>query len=1088
MLLGHHNPEKEKDMLKIISCILFLLTLNSTARSETTPVDEILKATNFRGGMIVYIGEPDIDTLASFRINNQVLIHVLVNGDIDDKRNNVDNARRAINAKGLYGIMSAIEWNGDKLPYADNLVNLIIAASHKLQVTGEEIMRVLAPRGAVLIKENLQPANFDLQHLPGIKGWIMSKKPVPPDIDDWTHFLKNPDNNSVSQDTVVGPPKYLQWRASPDYDRHHEFTPNFCSINSDDGIIFAIMTEAPIQNHLIPPIWILVARDAFNGLELWRRKISSWDNYLCYFRSISPQSPRRIVAVNGKVFVTLGFGEPVSVLNAGTGETLNVLKHTDNTEEIIHYDNKLFLVIRDRRKDLKGTQHCNGKGKYVAPIPGRIQLVDSKTGDIVWKRNDPEIADVLPLGTAIKNSRVILKTTRTMLALDFKTGKTIWNTNCGMKEPVVTFPERPTKNRLLLSDEINSPAPKLWYVSTVVAGDNVVVCTDDVNIYGLNMETGRILWKKNEALVQGFFSPPDVLFVDGKFWVSAKPKELTKDKGTKLVAYEPLSGKEVDTAYATRIAMAHHRCYRRRATPRYMISSEAGCEMFEFSTRKEYIENWIRGGCQSGLFPCNGLLYATPSPCACYVNTRVNGFLAIAAEQSIDAREPSNKLIHGALYGKINNSKQDAAEAKAWPIYRHDIQRSGSTPAIIPATLSKKWKVQLGPRISSTTIKDGHVYLAEIDRHTVHCLDQTDGKTLWSFTADARVDTPPTICGNLAVFGCRNGWVYCLSVETGGLVWKFRVAPHDRLMMAYGQLESTWPVFGSLPVIDNVVYCTAGTSTFAADGVFVCGLDLVTGKALSKNRIVAPKDNGKPIAFGHNFRIIGSANDLLVSDGNMIYMRDTVMDKNCRLLQTYGNPRLMASGLSLLDDSWFHRSFWFMDTLTQHSSHFACDLMVFDKNRQCRVTSYSAGRTNEANPCDGYILSSYPLTKHTSRHDPKPKKGEKEEKPQKTRPPKPHWVKLIQVNVKAMVLGNIESDSPMLAIAGPPVIKDFQGFEKAIKGEKGGVFQLLLAGNGKELCKLSLDSPPVFDGMSAVDGNIFISLINGQVICIGNNE
>jgi hypothetical protein len=304
-------------------------------------------------------------------------------------------------------------------------------------------------------------------------------------------------------------------------------------------------------------------------------------------------------------------------------------------------------------------------------------------------------------------------------------------------------------------------------------------------------------------------------------------------------------------------------------------------------------------------------------------------------------------------------------------------------------------------------------------------------------------------------------------------------------MMAYGQLESTWPVFGSLPVIDNVVYCTAGTSTFAANGVYVFGLDLVTGKVLSENRIVAPREDNKPIPFGHNFRIKGSANDLIVSDGEMIYMRDTVLDKNCRPLTTYGKPRLMASGLSLLDDSWFHRSFWFMDTLTQYSSHFACDLMVFDKNRQYRVTSYSAGRTNESNPCDGYKLSSYPLTKHTSRHDPKIKRGEKKARPTKTRTPKPYWEKLNQVNVKAMVLANIQSDSPVLAIAGPPVIKDFQGFEEAIKGNRGGIFQLLSASDGNELCKLPLSSPPIFDGMSAVDGNIFISLMNGQVICFG---
>ena len=46
-------------------------------------------------------------------------------------------------------------------------------------------------------------------------------KPVPDDIDVWTHCLHGPDNNAVANDTVVGPPRHLQWVGPPRWTRDH---------------------------------------------------------------------------------------------------------------------------------------------------------------------------------------------------------------------------------------------------------------------------------------------------------------------------------------------------------------------------------------------------------------------------------------------------------------------------------------------------------------------------------------------------------------------------------------------------------------------------------------------------------------------------------------------------------------------------------------------------------------------------------------------------------------------------------------------------------------------------------------------------
>ena len=58
------------------------------------------------------------------------------------------------------------------------------------------------------------------------------------------------------------------------------------------------------------------------------------------------------------------------------------------------------------------------------------------------------------------------------------------------------------------------------------------------------------------------------------------------------------------------------------------------------------------------------------------------------------------------------------------------------------------------------------------------------------------------------MFGSRDGYVYCLDAAKGELAWRFRAAPTDMRISAFGQVESAWPAFGSLIVQDDKVYCS----------------------------------------------------------------------------------------------------------------------------------------------------------------------------------------------------------------------------------------------------------------------------------------
>ena len=131
----------------------------------------------------------------------------------------------------------------------------------------------------------------------------------------------------------------------------------------------------------------------------------------------------------------------------------------------------------------------------------------------------------------------------------------------------------------------------------------------------------------------------------------------------------------------------------------------------------------------------------------------------------------------------------------------------------------------------------GKVFVAAVDAHTVHAPGCRHGQdALWSYTAGGRVDSPPTIYRGRVLFGSADGWVYCLRAGDGELAWRFRAAPDDRRLMAYEQLESAWPVSGSVLVQGDAVYCVAGRSAFLDGGMRLLRLDPQDRPASSPRR------------------------------------------------------------------------------------------------------------------------------------------------------------------------------------------------------------------------------------------------------------
>ncbi|MCH2363529.1 MAG: PQQ-binding-like beta-propeller repeat protein, partial [Planctomycetes bacterium] len=235
------------------------------------------------------------------------------------------------------------------------------------------------------------------------------------------------------------------------------------------------------------------------------------------------------------------------------------------------------------------------------------------------------------------------------------------------------------------------------------------------------------------------------------------------------------------------------------------------------------------------------------------------------------------------------------------------------------------WEVKLGGKVTPPVIAAGKVFLARVNQHTVHALDEETGKSLWSFNTGGRVDSPPTIHRGRVLFGSADGWIYCLRADDGVLAWRFRGAPRDDRLMSFEQLESVWPVHGSVLVKDDSVYCVAGRSNFLDGGLRFIQLDL-TGK-LVKETLIDDRDpeTGSDIQDRlQTLQMSTGLADILSSDGQYIYMRSQQFDtKGNRIgigphsgdaakqgaVQSGSTTHLFAP-MGYLDETYFHRAYW----------------------------------------------------------------------------------------------------------------------------------------------------------------------------------
>jgi outer membrane protein assembly factor BamB len=692
---------------------------------------------------------------------------------------------------------------------------------------------------------------------------------------------------------------------------------------------------------------------------------------------------------------------------------------------------------------------------------------------------------------------------------------------------------------------------ELWRVSSeapvsllVVHKDKVLTLSKKV-LQALSVDNGGVLWT-----IKGSVSRNELFVAKGRIWHWQGGQIVGRNLNTGRVVTRP------DTSDV--FTQGHHlRCYQSKATERFLITPNRGVEFVGIAGDVNTQNDWIRGPCRYGIIPCNGLLYVAPNPCFCYPGVKLTGFnvLAPAARGSsrTNLRSKRQRLERGKAYSFATKLTESLRASEAdWPTYRHDSLRRGTTTCKVPRRISPRWRVQLHKDLTPPVVAGKRIYVAAKNEHTLYAFDARDGDRLWEFTAGGRIDSPPTIYGDLVLFGCTDGCVYCLRASDGELVWRFSAAPWNERIIAFNRLESPWRVHGSILVTDGVAYFTAGRSTYLDGGIFIFGLDPGTGNVLYETRLdmrSRKRKDAENKPFVPAYHMEGANSDILVSEGDYIFLgqykfnrslvsqpvpyimpdpdtktnamvlmgqpfvenmekqeeyetvqRDWQLRVHKEMMKNYqkiyggasmGDRKIglhVFSTSGFLDDSWFNRTFWMYSATwpgyyMAHRAAKAGQLLVVGPKRTYAVQSYPS--RNLQSPlftpgARGYLLLSdendnEPVLADYTRGVPKGI-GFTREKP-------PVWFNWVPIRIRGMVLAGEQ-----LFVAGPPDVVNTSDPMAAFEGRKGALLRTYSAIDGKKLVEYELEAPPIFDGLIAANGRLYLSLENGTILCIGSNN
>ena len=179
--------------------------------------------------------------------------------------------------------------------------------------------------------------------------------------------------------------------------------------------------------------------------------------------------------------------------------------------------------------------------------------------------------------------------------------------------------------------------------------------------------------------------------------------------------------------------------------------------------------------------------------------------------------------------------------ASPWPMYRHDLLRSGTCTSTAPNTNSTVWTTGT-PMSSQPVIVEGMV-IYPYGNHLI-ALNEATGFTLWTSIAFDGYAGTPAISGNVAFVGSTGGTLYAVNINDGSKNWSQTIAP--------GQIQGSPAVSGRtvyFTTTSNYTYAydTNGTFLWHYGGLFLA--PIYSTPAILGNMLYFGCDNGQVYAL-----------------------------------------------------------------------------------------------------------------------------------------------------------------------------------------------------------------------------------------------
>ncbi|MBX9677855.1 MAG: PQQ-like beta-propeller repeat protein [Gemmataceae bacterium] len=533
------------------------------AQPEPT-ANEIRKQTGIDTGICVLLGFGDAELAADLTQGGRMVVQCLL------REKQVPAVRRTLEKRGVYGFASADRLpTSHRLPYADNLVSLIVCDLDALAdqtPRRDELLRVLRPRGVLHSRQ---------------KGaWTTTVKPMPKDMDEWTHFHHGPDGNPVSQDEQVGPPTGLQWIAG------------VATMASEPTTAYRLAGgraihewNGPVRDRLHPESY-LVCRDAFSGVALWSKRTDQ-----------RPYKTRPLILTDDHVFTYLDGEGSLVALDAKTGELVRTFDEGGRPGK----------KVPGGRADVNLAYH---DGVIMQTAGDTAYALNAETGKLIWKHTEAE-------GRYVDYPTIAAATGQVFFTSGL-TGRDVGRYPGADAREIIAFDLKSRKQ--LWRREMDRELSQLCFSDGGLFAFNLagfIGRPRDLFLARLKPEDGAIVWKINPGAKGQFL---DFAVIGGKIYVMSLG----------LKVYAAADGKEI----AALNMPGNSRCEMSRATKNQLLMSFGN--FIDLASEPLQLQRCeiTRGSCGTGNTPGYGMLYYNPNRCQCFVSVR--GYLALSREKTAE--------------------------------------------------------------------------------------------------------------------------------------------------------------------------------------------------------------------------------------------------------------------------------------------------------------------------------------------------------------------------------------------------------------------------------------------------------------------